>query len=437
MTSLGFGGVLRSTPISFFGGEFTPPGDKSISQRALILAALATGTSTLSHCLVSEDSLSTANALKSCGVSIKWIGSEVQIQGVGLEGLQAPKEELNLGNSGTGFRLLAGVLAAQPFESRLTGDFSLQHRPMGRILEPLKKMGAYIESKSDKAPFTIHPASLHALEYELPIASAQVKSCLLLAGLASHQRVALRTNTPTRDHTERLMNYFELPFTSTDHHLVLSPVDSFAAKPIQIPGDFSSAAFFIAFCAGFPGMSLKVSGVGLNSLRTGLLRILHKMGASIEWGLDTASPEPIGWIRIQGQCLKGIEIPKHWVTDCIDEFPAIWLAATFAEGVTIVRGASELRVKESDRIAAMAQGLEAVGIAVECFEDGLAVTGGIVEGGVINSHGDHRIAMAFLMMGARSKNAIDVYGCDCINTSFPSFPSIARHLGLKIEEVEQ
>lgn len=426
--------ILRSQPVSFFGGECIPPGDKSITQRAFIFAALATGTTSITHFLPSADCLHTAAALQACGVPIKQVGTDVQIQGLGLNGLQAPNQDLHLGNSGTGFRLLAGILAAQPFITHITGDLSLQRRPMARILDPLQKMGACIQSENSRAPFTIYPAALSALTYELPVASAQVKSCLLLAGLAARQTITLKACVATRDHTERLLYYYGLPLKITKNQLTLLPVKSFLAKPIHIPGDFSSAAFFIAFCAGFPKMSLKVTGVGLNTLRIGLLSVLIKMGASIQWGIEQEQPEPVGWIQIIGKPLKGIEIPKEWVASCIDEFPAIWLAASFATGVTVVRGASELRIKESDRIEAMATGLEAVGIGVERFEDGLAVTGGVVRGGMVNSQGDHRIAMAFLMMGARSECAIDVADCDCIGTSFPDFSMVANSLGLQIEE---
>ena len=406
----------QSAPSSFIGGSFAPPGDKSISQRAILFAALAKGFSFIENFLVAEDPLHTLKALQACGIDAALEGQSVRIQGGGLSAWSEPSKALDLGNSGTGFRLLVGILAAMPFPSVITGDASLRQRPMQRIIEPLTQMGACIQSESGYAPLHIFPRHLKPLHYALPIPSAQVKSCLLLAGIASGQPVVLEGALESRDHTERLLAYTK----SEAFHLT-------------IPGDFSSAAFFIAAVAARPNAFLRVEKVGLNPGRLGLLRVLQGMGADIAWEMEGEHPEPVGWIEIHGRQLQGIEI--EMVADWIDEFPAFCIAAVMASGLSVIRGVAELRVKESDRVQAMHLGLETLHIPSKILEDGFQIEGkSSVSGGVINSFGDHRIAMAFLVLGASAKASVMVEGVECIMSSFPTFKTTANTLGFKINE---
>jgi 3-phosphoshikimate 1-carboxyvinyltransferase len=420
-----------SHPIMHCGGVFTPPGDKSISHRALLLASLAQGTSCLTGFLQSEDCLHTLEALKACGVSVKRENTTVWIEGTGR--LQPPTTSLYFGNAGTGLRLFTGLLAGSACPARLMGDASLHNRPMERLLLPLRCMGARIEDTAGKAPLTVLSVPLKPLSFNVPVASAQVKTALLLAGLASRQPVRLTGRIDTRDHLERLCQHWHIPLQRSLQCLEYQPeMGDFQAHDLAIPGDISSAAFFIALVAGWKGMQLKVESVGLNPHRIGFLRVLQRMGANIRWILTETTPEPLGSVEVMGVELTGVTVPALWVPDCIDEFPALCVAAALAHGVTHIHGAEELRWKESDRLLALSEGLQQVGIHSMARKDGLSIWGGKPLGGQVESRGDHRIAMAFLCLGARSEGPITVTGCESIPTSFPDFTSIGRALGLSL-----
>jgi len=413
-------------------GEITVPGDKSVSHRALILGALAQGQTTLSGFLPSEDCYKTLKALMALGVLIKQTSpSQISIQGVSLDGLQAPLSAIDCGNSGTTLRLLAGVLAAQPFASTLLGDSSLSSRPMDRIITPLQKMGAILEGFP---PLSIFPASvpLEGITYTLPVASAQVKSCLLLAGLYAKTPTAIIENTATRDHTERLLQTFGASLAQENNKIVLTPGATLYGQPIDIPGDFSSAAFFIAAASMTPGSHLVVRGVGVNPLRTGILSVLRAMGGSIMiHPCASLQGEPVADIEVWGANLRGITIPPELVVSSIDEFPIIFIVAAGATGETHIRGIQELRTKETDRIAVMAAGLRALGIMLEEYPDGITIQGAPhFGGGQVQSEGDHRVAMAFAMAGLRAKAPVMIKECDNIATSFPNFWALAARCGL-------
>ncbi len=420
-----------SYPITHCGGVFTPPGDKSISHRVLLLASLSQGTSCLSGFLKSEDCLHTLEALKACGVSIKRENTTVWIEGTGR--LRSPPTSLYFGNAGTGLRLFTGLLAGAGCSAHLIGDVSLHKRPMERLLLPLRCMGARIEDTAGKAPLTVLSAPLKPLSFNLPVASSQVKTALLLAGLASRQPIRLMGRIDTRDHLERLCQHWGIPLQRSLQCLDYQPEPGhFQAHDFVIPGDISSAAFFIALVAGWKGMTLKVESVGLNPHRIGFLRVLQRMGANVQWILTETVPEPLGSVEVRGVELTGVTVPTLWVPDCIDEFPALCVAAAMAHGVTHIQGAEELRWKESDRLVTLTEGLQQVGIHSVARKDGLSIWGGKPSGGQVDSQGDHRIAMAFLCLGARSEEPITVTGCDSISTSFPDFMSIGRILGLSI-----
>lgn len=414
------------------GGVFTPPSDKSLSQRAVILAALAEGVSTIQHFLLSEDCLHTLEAVKACGVFVDLEGDTLRVQGKGKAGWSQPKSPLYFGNSGTGLRLMAGVLAAMPFHSILTGDLSLSARPMARILEPLADMGADILSDKNRLPLSIFPALLAPLSYKLPIPSAQVKSCLLLAALVSGQSLILEGAIESRDHTERLLSYLGVHCKKEGTQLHLLPNQSVRSFDWKVPGDFSSAAFFIACIAGMPGRYLRVEEVGLNPGRIGLLWHLQKMGANIRWQMVVTEPEPVGTIEVWGQALSAVSLVME--PDWIDEFPAFCLAAVRAKGVSSVSGLSELRVKESDRVMAMLEGLKALGIRAWVEDDIFYLEGeSVIMEGVVDSLGDHRIAMALLLLGTEAKGPILVKGASSVLTSFPHFRTVANKLGCKID----
>ncbi len=426
-------------------GCITVPGDKSISHRALMLAALAQGTSTLSHFLAATDTLATLHALRTLGVNITQTqATQLTIQGVGKSGLSAPKQALDLGNAGTGMRLLAGVLAGQVFESTLIGDASLQQRPMDRILTPLAQMGAHITARSQRfAPLHITPVSaLHAMRYTLPLASAQVKSCLLLAGLLAQGTTQITETTPTRDHTEKLLGYLDYPCTlhTTPNGQMIS-VEGQAtlhAKPITIPGDFSSAAFFIVGALIAPHADLIIENVGLNPTRTGLLTLLRSMGARIDIIEETETcSEKSGTLRIHSSELKGITVPHELVALAIDEFPIFFIASACAQGETRLTGAAELRVKESDRLNTMSAGLTTLGVKHETYPDGMVIEGcSAFQGGLVDSQQDHRIAMAFSIAALRAKAPIKIKHCDPVATSFPRFVQVAHRAGLDIAKVK-
>ncbi|MBA3581784.1 MAG: 3-phosphoshikimate 1-carboxyvinyltransferase [Gammaproteobacteria bacterium] len=416
-------------------GRVRVPGDKSVSHRSIMLGALAEGTTHVSGFLQGEDSLNTLRAFRAMGVQITDpVDGCLTIRGVGLHGLSAPASDVYLGNSGTSMRLLAGILAGQKFSSVLTGDSSLAKRPMRRVIEPLQVMGAHIDSVDGKPPLRIKGnALLSGIDYVMPMASAQVKSCVLLAGLYAQNITAVTEPAPTRDHTERMLHAFGYAITRSANRVSLQGQGRLIATTIEVPGDISSAAFFMVAAAITPGADILIERVGLNPTRTGVIDILRLMGADITVLDETLlSGEPVGTLRVRGSELVGIDIPTHLVPLAIDEFPAIFIAAACAQGVTRLTDAEELRVKESDRIQVMADGLRVLGINAEPTADGIVIEGGAFGGGEINSHGDHRIAMSFAMAALRAQGSIHILDCENINTSFPGFVPLVQGCGLQV-----
>ena len=421
-------------------GEARVPGDKSISHRSIMLGSLAEGTTRVSGFLEGEDALDTVAAFRAMGVSIEGPeDGEVAIHGVGLHGLRAPEDDLDLGNYGTSIRLLAGLLAGQPFPSVLTGDESLQGRPMGRVIDPLALMGADISGvDGGRPPLSISGGQkLQGVHYDLPMASAQVKSCVLLAGMYAEGCTSVTEPAPTRDHTERMLRGFGYPVSRDNDVISLRGGGVLRATDIDVPADISSAAFFLVAASIAPGSDLLLTHVGINPTRTGVLNILTLMGADLELKNEReVGGEPVADIQVRYAPLRGIEIPRDQVPLAIDEFPALFIAAACAEGRTVLRGAEELRVKESDRIAAMAEGLTTLGVACEVLEDGIVIEGGSLGGGTIGTHHDHRIAMSFAIAALRAQGEIRVLDCDHVATSFPGFDALARGLGLQISTLE-
>jgi len=419
-------------------GRLRVPGDKSISHRAIMLGAIADGVTQVAGFLEGEDSLTTLGAFRVMGVSIEGPDAgHVRIAGVGLKGLRAPRSELALGNSGTSMRLLAGLLAGQRFATTLVGDPSLSKRPMRRVTGPLGQMGARIETTdSGTAPLRIAPvASLRPISYALPVASAQVKSCLLLAGLYAEGETCVTEPAPTRDHTERMLAAFGHPVRRNGSRVCVTGGEWLSACRLAIPGDISSAAFFLVGASIAPGSDLTLEGVGVNPTRSGVLNILCAMGADIALtNQRDAGGEPVADVRVRAAPLQGIVIPRDQVPLAIDEFPALFVAAACARGETLLTGAEELRVKESDRIQVMADGLAALGVAVEPRADGIRILGGDYGGGRVDSGGDHRVAMAFAMAALRAGAPIRIRDCANVNTSFPGFAALAAGVGLGIKE---
>ena len=440
--------AMNNTPSSYRispGGSVTGtirvPGDKSISHRSVIFGALAKGVTRVTGFLEGEDAMNTVAAFREMGVTITGPeNGELIIFGVGMQGLQPPRKPLNMGNSGTAMRLLAGLLAAQPFDSELTGDESLSGRPMERIAKPLGQMGASIEmSAAGTPPLRIAGADLVGLSYDMPVASAQVKSSLLLAGLFAEGKTSVTEPAICRDHTERMLRGFgyELEGGYPEAVVTLFGGGSLRAASIDVPADISSAAFFLVAAAITPGSELTLQHVGVNPTRTGIIELLRQMGAQIEVSNEKEmGGEPVADLTVRYSPLQGIEIDPALVPLAIDEFPVLFVAAACADGRTVLRGAEELRVKESDRIEAMAEGLKTLGIELETFADGIRIEGGTgLGGGTIDSHGDHRIAMAFAVAGLRASSEIEILNCQNVATSFPGFVSQAVQVGLKIEEI--
>lgn len=424
------GGVLR--------GRLRVPGDKSISHRAIMLGALAEGVTRVSGFLMGADNLATLTAFRAMGVRIDGPqDGQLAIHGVGLHGLQAPQAPIDLGNSGTAMRLMAGLLAGQRFDSVLLGDASLNQRPMRRVADPLNAMGARVDTEADGTPpLRIHGGQLlRGLDYATPVPSAQVKSCLLLAGLYAEGETCISEPAPTRDHTERMLAGFGYPFRQSSGRVCLDGGGRLTATDIDVPADISSAAFFLVGAAITPGSELILEHVGVNPTRTGVIDILHAMGADIEL-LEPrmAGGEPVADLRVRYAPLRGIRIPESLVPLAIDEFPALFVAAACAEGETVLTGARELRVKESDRIQAMADGLQAVGVDARPTEDGMVIRGGSLTGGEVDSHGDHRIAMSFAMAALRATGPIHIADCANVSTSFPGFVALATQAGLQIRD---
>jgi 3-phosphoshikimate 1-carboxyvinyltransferase len=403
-----------------------------------MLGALAEGTTQVSGFLEGEDSLATLAAFRAMGVEIRGPeGGRVSIEGVGLHGLTEPEADLNLGNSGTSMRLLSGLLAGQRFGSTLVGDASLSKRPMRRVTEPLLEMGARIEATRDgTAPLRIHPARrLRPLHYEMPVASAQVKSCLLLAGLYAEGETCVMEPAPTRDHTERMLRAFGYKVREEASMVCIDGGGRLTACRLDVPADISSAAFFLVGASIAEDSDLLLEHVGMNPTRTGIINILREMGADIEvLNPGNAGGEPVADLRVRSAPLRGIRIPEDQVPLAIDEFPVIFVAAACAEGDTLLTGAEELRVKESDRIQVMADGLSILGVENEVRPDGILIRGGTCAGGAIESRGDHRIAMSFAMAALRAGAPIEIRDCANVNTSFPGFAGLSADAGLRIRE---
>ena len=428
--------TFKVQPQGSLQGRIRVPGDKSISHRSIIIGAIAVGTTEVKGFLEGKDSLATIKAFRDMGVTISEpIDGSLSIEGVGLHGLQAPDLPLDMGNSGTAMRLLCGLLAAQDFSSTLIGDASLSTRPMKRITAPLKAMGAKLELKAgDVAPIEISSARLTAINYEMPVASAQVKSCLLLASLYVDGKTTIIEPAPCRNHTELMLQGFSYPIAITNNRVEIEGGAKLKACDIDIPTDISSAAFFLVGASIAPGSDLTLQHVGINPTRVGVINILRAMGADIEYLREyEVSGEAVADIRVRYASLRGIEIPVDQVPLAIDEFPALFIAAACAEGSTILSGAEELRVKESDRIQTMAEGLTTLGISYEIKLDGIIITGSAgasMTGGVIDSKGDHRIAMAFTIAALAAKDAISILDCDNVATSFPGFAELAQSCGI-------
>ncbi len=418
-------------------GRLRVPGDKSMSHRAIMLASLAEGTTTVEGFLEGEDALATLQAFRDMGVLIEGPHhGQVIVHGVGLHGLKAPGKPLYMGNSGTSMRLLTGLLAGQAFDTELTGDESLSKRPMERVAGPLREMGARIDTgEGGRPPVRIHGGqALKGIHYPLPMASAQVKSAVLLAGLYAEGETSVTEPAPTRDHTERMLGGFGVPVRRDGATSTVTGGTPLAAGPLDVPADISSAAFFLVGASIAEGSELTLPHVGVNPTRTGVIDILKLMGADIrlENPRDSGG-EPVADLVVKSAPLKGIEIPRELVPLAIDEFPAIFIAAACAEGETVLRGAEELRVKESDRIQVMADGLAALGVEHEVHEDGICIVGGPFGGGEVDSHGDHRIAMSFAMAALRASAPITIRRCANVATSFPGFADLARGAGLDLE----
>lgn len=421
-------------------GDIRVPGDKSISHRSIMFGSLADGKTEIKGFLEGEDALATLAAFRAMGVNI--VGPDnghVIVHGVGMNGLKAPKESLYLGNSGTSMRLLAGLLAGQNFSVTLTGDSSLSSRPMGRVADPLRLMGADIETaEQGRPPITLNGgASLKGIDYDLPMASAQVKSCVLLAGMYAEGETSTTEPAPTRDHTERMLAGMGYSLSRDGACTRLTGGGQLKATTIDIPADISSAAFFMVAASIVPDSDLTLRHVGLNPTRTGVIQILELMGANISLSNEhLVGGEPVADIRIQYAPLVGIDIPERLVPLAIDEFPVLFIAAACAAGTTVLTGAEELRVKESDRIQAMVDGLVVLGIEAQGTADGAIIKGGSLGAGHeqvdVQSHDDHRIAMAFAVASLRSSSKIVIHECDNVATSFPNFASLARSVGFQL-----
>ncbi len=411
--------------------ELEVPGDKSISHRAVMLAAMSNGPCVIKGFLPSEDCLSTVGAMRALGVKIEVADETTLIVHGVRRAFTAPKGDIDCGNSGTTMRLMAGILAGQPFRSRLVGDASLSKRPMRRVIEPLTRMGAKLtaEGKDGRPPLVIEGAQLKPIAYSTPVASAQVKSAVLLAGMFAPGKTSVTEPIQSRDHTERMLEYFLVRPQKTGLTVALFGGLTPESREFQVPGDISSAAFWLVAAAAQPHSRLLVKNVGLNQTRTGVLAVLVRMGAAIREVVETDQAEPFGVIDIQGARLRGTEIKGAEIPNVIDEIPILAVAAALAQGKTIIADASELRVKETDRLAAIAMNLRAMGAQVAETEDGLEILGGVpLRGARLDSFGDHRIAMAFAVAGLFAEGETTITGTECVNTSYPGFYDTLQRL---------
>ncbi|MGH1440753.1 MAG: 3-phosphoshikimate 1-carboxyvinyltransferase [Cellvibrionaceae bacterium] len=431
-------------------GSIRVPGDKSISHRSIMLGSIANGTTKVSGFLEGEDALATLQAFKDMGVEIDGpIAGSVTIKGRGLHGLQKPDDSLDVGNAGTAMRLLAGLMAGQDFSVTLTGDASLSKRPMNRVANPLREMGVQVQTAAEgRPPITINggvnrgeaESRPQAIHYDMPMASAQVKSCVLLAGLYAKGQTSVTEPAPTRDHTERMLRGFGYKvrtegFDNGSSKVSLEGGGSLSAIDIDVPADISSAAFYMVAASIAPDSDIILEHVGINPTRDGIIAILKLMGADISLQNEReVGGEPVADIRVRYAPLKGIEIPEELVPLAIDEFPVLFVAAACAEGTTVLTGAEELRVKESDRIQVMADGLLSLGVNAKPTPDGMIIEGGSISGGEVETHDDHRIAMSFTMAALRATGSVVINNCAHVATSFPKFVDIAKRAGISIEE---
>lgn len=433
--------VFHAQPGGALRGRVRVAGDKSISHRSIMLGALAEGVTEVSGFLEGEDCLATIGAFRAMGVRIDGpLGGRVTVHGVGLHGLRPPAAPLYMGNSGTSMRLLAGLMAGQKFDVTMTGDASLTRRPMKRVAEPLRRMGAQIAT-SDAGTPPLHITGgqkLRGIDYVMPVASAQVKSSLLLAGLYAEGKTCVTEPAPTRDHTERMLAGFGYEVEREGSRVCIEGGGRLRAMNIDVPADISSAAFFMVGAAIAAGSELTLEHVGVNSTRIGVINILQAMGADIALMNErVVGGEPVADLRVRASRLRGICIPEDQVPLAIDEFPALFIAAACADGETVLTGAEELRVKESDRIQVMADGLISLGIDARPTPDGMIIRGGRLTGGRVNSHGDHRIAMSFAMAALRAGGPVVIDDCANVSTSFPNFLALAASAGLQVRQLNE
>ena len=413
---------MRLKPGSRLRGRFRMPGDKSVSHRLALFAALAQGESRLGNFSTAADCQSTLHCLEALGVGLRREGADVFVSGTGASGLRPPRQPLDAGNSGSTLRMLAGILAGRPFGSTLTGDESLRRRPVERVAAPLRAMGARVETSHGKPPMTIEGGGLRAVTWEQPVASAQVKTAILLAGLQADGVTTVREPAPSRDHSERLLPAFGAKIETGNGAVRITPQTALSPVDLDAPGDISSAAFLVVAALILPDSCVRIDGVSLNPQRTAFLDVLSAMGGDLETCVVIPSPEPVGWIEARSSRLTGTEIGGGVIPALIDEIPALAVAGAFAQGDLVVRGAEELRVKESDRIEAMVQGLGALGAAIEGRPDGFVVRGGRpLHGAAVRSHGDHRIAMALSIAALAASGETEIDDALCASVSFPEF----------------
>jgi 3-phosphoshikimate 1-carboxyvinyltransferase len=413
-------------------GSLTIPGDKSISHRAVMFGSLAKGTTRITNFLEGADCLSTISCFQKMGIDIKRNGREVLVHGKGLHGLSAPQSVLDVGNSGTTTRLISGILAGQNFSSQLNGDESIQSRPMKRIMTPLLEMGADIQSLhcNGCAPLKINGRPLKAIHYQSPVASAQVKSCILLAGMYADGITSVTEPVLSRNHSEIMLNYFGAQVTSEGTTASILPEPQLQARDVKVPGDISSAAYFIAAGLLTPGSEILLKNVGTNPTRDGILRVCEAMGGDITRLTESDKGEPTADLLIRHSTLHGTTISGAIIPTLIDEIPMIAVMAAFAQGTTVIRDAAELRVKESDRIAVMVDNLSRMGVDIEGTEDGMIIHGGKpLHGAVVDSHLDHRVAMSLAVAGTLCDGSLDIQGAECVNISYPAFYEDLYRLG--------
>jgi 3-phosphoshikimate 1-carboxyvinyltransferase len=418
---------VRISPIRRFHGRFTLPGDKSISHRVAILGAMAEGETRIRDFSTAADCAATLRCLSGLGVDLRRRDEEVVIAGRGPGGLAAPRGVLDAGNSGSTLRMLAGVLAACPFHSVLDGDPSLRRRPMERVAEPLRAMGARLATTDGRPPLTVEGGPLRGVRWEMPVASAQVKTAILFAGLQAEGTTTVYEPSPSRDHTERLLPAFGVAVGRDGGEVSVTGRRPLRAAALTVPGDISSAAFLVVAALARPDSEVRIDGVLLNPRRTAFLEVLKEMGASVETGVTHEDPEPVGWIRVRASALRGAVIPAAAVPALIDELPVLAVAATQAEGTLTVSGAAELRAKESDRIAALCEGLQRMGADIREREDGFVVVGGRrLKGAVVRAHGDHRIAMALAVAALAADGDTEIEDAECAAVSFPGFYDVLQ-----------